>query len=173
MNRKIQIDNDKYDIEVWCGVKFYYKKGIKLLHRLDGPAKIGYNCQQWYFEGVLHRVDGPAIQDKYHNFWYLYGNLHRLDGPAKKYGNGDQEWYQNGQLHRLDGPAILLANGTRRWYINGKIYTENEFNITIKRIKKIIDKFKFKLRNKYIQVLKETNICDEKFLYTIIGDYIV
>ena len=57
------------------GETFYYIKGTKKYHRVDGPAR------EWY--------DGTKA-------WYLNGKCHRVDGPAIIYNNGEIEWYLNG-----------------------------------------------------------------------------
>ena len=65
-------------------------------HRVDGPAYINGDRQEWWLNGRLHRTDGPAIIVGDHQVWYLNGLCHRVDGPA--YVNGDrQEWWLNGK----------------------------------------------------------------------------
>lgn len=40
----------------------YYKKGISIAHREDGPAIIHLNGDKlWYIENECHRLDGPAV----------------------------------------------------------------------------------------------------------------
>jgi len=97
----------KYTVEVDDnGSVYWYKHGIKQLHRIDGPA--------------IEYADG----DKY---WYQNGQLHRTDGPATETANGSKHWYQNDQRHRIDGPAVEWANGNKWWYIEGKNLSEKEF----------------------------------------------
>ena len=48
---------------------------------------------------------------------------------TKTYSDGTKEWYFNDQLHRVDGPAVEYSD----WYLNGIRYTEQEYNIEIKK----------------------------------------
>jgi antitoxin component YwqK of YwqJK toxin-antitoxin module len=82
-------------------VEYVNKEGV--LHREDGPAKVGwYECgnkgsEVYYINGVLHREDGPAeIQ------YYQSGTI------------GLEVWYKNGVRHREDGPAWILYNSDGR-----------------------------------------------------------
>jgi len=67
--------------------------------------------------------------------WYnLEGQLHRGNGPAVEYVNGDKFWYIEDQFHRLDGSAVEFRNGGKFWYVKGYYYTEEEFNLEIKKL---------------------------------------
>jgi hypothetical protein len=107
------------------------------------------------------------------NIWYLNGVIHREDGPAFILGNGSKIWYLNGVIHRIDGPAVEYIDGGKLWYLNGLMYSEEKYNKIIKLVRKIVREIKTKVRNKYISYLKETNICDEKYLYNIIAEYMI
>ena len=97
--------------------KFYYKDGsisanydpLKILHRIDGPA-IEYT-------DVMSGKDfspEAAWQVQVTKFWYIDDKLHRIDGPAEEY-----------------------ANGGKVWWIDGKNYSEREFNLLLKEIRKL------------------------------------
>jgi hypothetical protein len=62
------------------------------------------------------------------------GKYHRLDGPAREFKDGYKEWYINGIRHREDGPAIEW-NFFKRWYLNNKIYTEQDWQQEVIRLK--------------------------------------
>ena len=109
---KQEVKTDKY------GTIRYSTNGK--LHRIDGPAEIYANGDQfWYQNGLLYRTDGPAvIYTSGTQWWYQNNIIHRIDGPAVIYYNGTQWWYQNGLLHRTDGPAVLTADQCE-WWIDG------------------------------------------------------
>jgi hypothetical protein len=124
--------------------KYYYKDGtissrhygMKILHRLDGPAaeRIDHH-KAWLINGRYHRLDGPAVEwANGTKCWYVDGKYHRIDGSAMECANGDRAWYVDGRLHRLDGPAIEWANGDKQWYVDGEEHTEKQFNELIKEI---------------------------------------
>ena len=46
-------------------------------HRLDGPAYISGNFNEWYENGKLHRLDGPAVIDGNVLYWYIEGNYYK------------------------------------------------------------------------------------------------
>jgi hypothetical protein len=77
----------------------YYANKAGQLHRVDGPAFISKNGEEWRINGTLHRLDGPAIT--------MYAGLYI----------GYQAWYKNGQKHRLDGPARIFKDGSCEWWI--------------------------------------------------------
>ena len=56
-----------YDVEVDdCGAIFFYKKGTRELHRLDGPAAIWASGTRFYYQNdKIHRLDGPAVEGSY------------------------------------------------------------------------------------------------------------
>jgi hypothetical protein len=77
------------------GDKLYYKdRGMKILHRLDGPAAVFSNGNK---------------------FWYVNGEVHRLDGPAAEYANGCKSWYINGEklseeeFRRRTAPEVVVT----------------------------------------------------------------
>lgn len=50
-----------------------YRNSEGKRHRLDGPAYISGNYQEWYKNGKLHREDGPAVIDGKYLTWYVDG----------------------------------------------------------------------------------------------------
>ena len=92
--------------------------------------------ESWIGDGKLHRVDGPAFigyretGQKHWEDWYADGKKHRLDGPAftEYYPNGQKKieiWWVDSKYHRIDGPAWISyhANGQKRqedWYVDSK-----------------------------------------------------
>lgn len=80
----------------------WYRNG--LLHKLDGPAYIGFNgIEEWWKNGERHRLDGPAtISPAGLQEWWVGGIRHRLDGPARIWPNGHQEWWKNGIDYGFD-----------------------------------------------------------------------
>ncbi len=171
-------------------------------HRTNGPALVynnGYRTEWWYL-GMLHRVDGPAIKTSHEEMWYFYGNLHRWNGPAIEYSGGRKEWRIGGLLHRTDGPALIIPNIQtgyyykglphrldgpaiiRRitddeehedYYINGNYYMEERFKKIVGICRKFSNKLKERLRKKYEQELRKTDLCDEVNLYKIIAGYMI
>jgi len=134
--------------------------------------------KQWFLNNKLHRLDGPAVETpEGSRCWYYRGLNHRVNGPAIEYADGSRVWFYYGALHRLDGPAIyyteIFGDNHYGWYINGNKMSEEKFNKVMSICKKVIIKFKTALRRKYISVLKETNTCDEVFLYNIISAYMI
>ena len=113
--------------------KVIFHNDTNLHHRLNGPAEIYGNRQEWWLNGKCHRLDGPAIIHDERKSWYVNGEPHRMDGPAVIHGNY-QAWWENGKRHRLDGPAIIFHNGDKSWYINNKKYTESEYQEKIKEM---------------------------------------
>ena len=138
------------------------------LHRIDGPASISSNHEQWWLNGKRHRIDGPAVIDPDHEEWWLNGQLHRVDGPAFTQSHGrirgvpytQELWYQNGQLHRIDGPAVtdpdheewwlndqlhriggpaLVAHMRTEWWVEGVKFTEEDYNNLMKRLLTLTD----------------------------------
>ena len=67
--------------------------------------------------------------------WFKNGKCHREDGPAVELVNGSKYWYKHGKRHREDGPAIEHNNGSKWWWLNGQEYTEQEWLITMRKIK--------------------------------------
>ena len=76
-------------------------------------------------KGQLHRIDGPAIINGDRQEWWVEGKLHRVDGPAYIDGNW-QAWFMNAKLHHLYGPAYINGN-YKAWYINGRIINQHEY----------------------------------------------
>lgn len=150
------------------------------LHRLDGPAVIMPDgTTKWFRNGKCHREDGPAIEspDGYYA-WYYNNLLHREDGPAIEYNDGTKFWHYNGSCHRVGGPAVYYgsvwrSDETYRWYLHGVEMEKEHYYRVMRTCRRVVEKFKAALRRKYISVLKETNTCDEVFLYDIISSYIV
>jgi hypothetical protein len=137
------------------------------------------DVQAWsifYFDslGRRHNEHGPAINHSNRTkMWFVNGERHREDGPALTTGAGEI-WYYHGMIHRFDGPAQShFINGTKRYYIYDVEYTQERYNKIIFRMKLAINILKKRLRNKYTQKLTETNICDEKYLYSIISSYMI
>jgi hypothetical protein len=167
-NQEIKINNEEYLI-IKDGHRYYYKEGK--YHRENGPAiETANGDKYWYKNGELHREDGPAMETaRGTKSWYYEGKSHRLDGPSTEYYNGGKEWCLNGIKH-----ASESVNGVKIWYLCGHIFfNENQYKTMSKRVQKVVNKFKSKLKNKYINVLKETNSCNEKFLYNLIASYII
>lgn len=88
----------------------------RLLHRDNGPAKLGYfpdgklQFEAYYLEGVRCRRDGPAAtgyfntgEIHYVEYW-LEGKRHRLDGPAvQRFGHKDRKRVLNWEEYWVDG----------------------------------------------------------------------
>ena len=132
----------------------------------------------YYFDalGRRHNNHGPAINHKNRTkMWCVDGERHREVGPAFTTGFGLNEvWYYKGMVHRLNGPATTNSElNTALYYIHNRQYTRQTYNKIIFRVKLACNIFKKKLRNKYTKKLQETNICDEKSLYSIISSYMV
>lgn len=135
--------------------------------------------QSWsihYYDDQMrhHNEHGPAIN---HNnrtkMWFVNGIRHREDGPAVRSSVGEI-WYRNGLIHRIDGPAQThFENQTKQYYLYGNGYTKREYNKIMFRVNTACNIFKKKLRKTYTHKLQETNICDEKALYSIISSYII
>ena len=75
--------------------------------------------------------------DKYGNIEFRNENgfLHREDGPAFEQPNGYKIWWLNGICHREDGPARIFPNGKVQYYLNGIIYTKEDWEEEIIKIK--------------------------------------
>lgn len=55
-------------------------------------------CWCWLSNGKLHRLDGPAvIDDNGDQYWMINDEMHRLDGPASEFADGGKEWFVNGK----------------------------------------------------------------------------
>ncbi len=69
------------------------------------------------------------------------GEYHRTDGPAVEWNNGDKWWIINGKNHREDGPAVEMYSSYKEWYLNDKLYTEQEWEqeVTKIKLKRILD----------------------------------
>jgi hypothetical protein len=149
------------------------------LHRLDGPALIMPDgTKNWFKNGKCHREDGPAIEtpEGYYG-WYYNGVVHREDGPALEYNDGvTKYWYYHGSLHRIGGPAICqLRDGDieNRWFLHGVEMAEEQYNKVTRTCRRAIEKLKARLRRRYTEKLKETDVCDEMNLYNIIAEYVI
>ena len=144
------------------------------LHRLDGPARERPDgTKEWYMNGKHHRLDGPAIiKSDGNKAWFKEGVLHREDGPAIEYTNGSNYWFYYGGFYRVGGPAVDNLE-TKIWYLSGTETTEERYNNVMRLCKKFIVKIKTNLRKKYINVLRETNTCDEIWLYNLISEYMI
>ncbi len=146
------------------------------LHRVDGPAVIMPDgTKKWFKNGKCHREDGPAIElpSGYYG-WYYNGLQHREDGPALEYNDGSFFWYYHGSIHRVGGPAIYHEPREHYgYYLNGVEMTEDQYNKVMRTCKKAINKFKSKLRKKYVNALNKTNTCDEVNIYNIIAEYLI
>ncbi len=153
----------------------------KELHRLDGPAVITPDgTTKWFRNGRCHREDGPAIEmPSGYYAWYYNGKHHREDGPAVEYNDGSTFWYYHGSYHRVGGPAVYYGSIWRnwdenyRWYIYGVEFTEEQYNKIMRVCRRAIEKLKSRLRKRYVDSLKETDMCDEKNLYNIIAAYMI
>ena len=54
-----------------------------------------YGIIRYELDGQRHRIDGPAVIDGDRQEWWLNGKRHRIDGPA--FISGDyQAWWLNG-----------------------------------------------------------------------------
>ena len=139
----------KPDVQSWS---IYYFDALGRRHNSHGPA-INHNnrTKMWFVDGVRHREDGPALITGIGEIWYYHGLIHRLTGPA--------------QTHH--------EYNTKSYHIHGREYTKEEYNKIVFRVKLACNIFKKKLRNKYSKKLQETNICNEKGLYSIISSFIV
>lgn len=94
--------NSEYDIRINSrGTKFYYKKGTKTVHRINGPAI------EW---------DDGSIE------YVVNGETHRLDGPAIIDADGFIAWCINGVRLSPEKEAIL-----NKWWDNKK-ETNNDNN---------------------------------------------
>jgi hypothetical protein len=149
------------------------------LHRLDGPAVIMPDgTTKWFRNGKCHREDGPAIESPagYYGWWYN-GVLHRENGPAVEYKDGSNFWCYHGLYHRIGGPAICRVrrgdNIEYRWYLYNTEMTEEQYDRVMRTCRRAVEKFKSKLRKKYVCALEKTNICDDVNLYSIIAEYII
>lgn len=73
---------------------------------------------------------------------------HREDGPAIVYTDGGKEWYVDGLHHRIDGPAVdwVIKHGVegnyKEYWLDGIMYTKEEFDEEIKKIKSVEDRLK-------------------------------
>ena len=51
----------------------------------------------------------------------------------------DTEFYYSDRemtiLHREDGPAVGWTTGDKAWYLNDKFLTEEEFNVSVDKLK--------------------------------------
>lgn len=109
------------EITMEKGVKktsFYYS----IPHRLDGPAKVKENGDEWWYKmGILHRDgDDPAVVRKEMKMWVKEGKCHRdNDLPAIILTRGDKHWYNDGVLHRENGPAMIGPDGSEEYWLNG------------------------------------------------------
>ena len=102
------------------------------LHRLDGPALIRPDYQEYRRKGRKHRANGPAIivGDGTHYEYWKSGKRHRTDGPALFYPDLE-EWWKNGKLHREGGKPAVIDNRkisginhlpVKIWYFHGKLH---------------------------------------------------
>ena len=113
------------------------------------------------------------------NKWSIYyfdasGERHNDHGPSIIHSSGTKIWYYHGMIHRLNGPAENSREINELcYYIQDKQYTKKHYNNIMFWCKTACNIFLKKLRNKYIQKLKETNICNERELYKIIASYII
>ena len=65
-------------------------------HITDGPVTIYLNGrEEWWVNGKLHRVDGPAFIGYGHKSWWINGKRHRDNGPAVIFTNGSISWFIN------------------------------------------------------------------------------
>ena len=89
-------------------------------------------------KGDFHREDGPAIElSDGTKEWYINGERHREDGPAYEKPNGTitKVWFINGLIHREDGPSKIWSNCREDYYLNGKMYTVEDWQKHILKIK--------------------------------------
>lgn len=150
---------------------WYY---MGMIHRDDGPANIYYSDEKvichnmWYKYGVLNNDKDPAYimfnvltRDINSIYYYKDGLLHREDGPSmviKMRGGEYKWWHQDGEFHNLNGPAY--DGEIKRWAINGVMHTEEEYNKTIKNVRKFLYKLRGFYRMKASKELyKNTNLC--------------
>lgn len=87
----------------------------------NGRTNSIHGWTEYLKNGKRHRLDGPAvIGDDGSEFWFNDGIQHRDDGPAVTNFDGNEYWYQNGLVHREDGPAIIRTDGSERWVRHGE-----------------------------------------------------
>lgn len=101
--------------------KFYYNdgstssvhdyissRGIRLLHRVDGPAvEYANGNREWFINGKLHRIDGPAIDPTI----FRNGSFrHYLDGESYS-----KEDYDKIIKEITDLPLALRLVDPREW----------------------------------------------------------
>jgi hypothetical protein len=130
----------------------YYYDSSEERHNDHGPSIIhSSGTKIWFIHGKIHREDGPALMTSRSEIWYYQGMIHRLNGPAE----------DSKEINELC------------YYIWDKQYSKKHYNKIIFWCNTACNIFKRKLRNKYIQKLRETNICNEKELYKIITSYII
>lgn len=86
-------------------------------------------------DGILHRKDGPAFKGQNCEAWYYFGFLHRADGPAIIKPNGMTEWYFRGFKMPIIPENIKCPVVIRDYYgCNGlsdcSIIGDNDLTIT-------------------------------------------
>jgi len=119
---------DKDDYESFCPIVRY---------NLDGT-------KEFLLEGLRHRDGGPAVvRLDGRTEWFCHGMRHRDGGPAVTNPNGltdttaEEEWYKYDKYHREGGPAVTTQDGTHEWYLDGVNYTEESYNVRLKRLREI------------------------------------
>lgn len=90
-----------------------------VLHREDGPAKIGPNWQEWYFDGKHHRIDGPAeilfIPNRQPSF--VANNSSMIDAMAfSHHGVSLSYCFKSGRLWTME-QIDELENLTKQYHV--------------------------------------------------------
>lgn len=84
-----------------------------LKHKVDGPAVLYNNgARAWFIHGKRHRLDGPAEVGRDYQQWWVDGKRHRIDGPAIDYNNGEKQWFVNGRRFTEDEFNLYVDQNT-------------------------------------------------------------
>lgn len=145
----VDINGDQVHITFNDKSEGWYKDGF--FHRLDGPAHIGPNVEEFYVNGnqvsnikfapdiikILNRPEWKKVYWK----WHLVTNIAFDENKNEiwiEYNDGTQYYLKNGTFHREDGPAILYppSHNKRQYYLEGKEYSEQDYlNKQSKKVK--------------------------------------
>jgi hypothetical protein len=171
VKKKQRINKTKKIVNHCTGYKAYTLNG--LLHRTNGPARIGRNSSSWYKHGKLHRINGPAVvtstecnwyrNGEIHrdgdlpaieckvdmsNWWFQHGRIHRDNDKPAYMSDHRQAWYRHGERHRLTGPSVLrrymYSEWEREYWIYNEKYTESDFKRVIGNTKRMIRNIKLR-----------------------------
>jgi DNA topoisomerase VI subunit A len=92
------------------------------------------------FTGIVELCDGDSWEQDITLVYYLKnGEYHRENKPAIECVNRFEGWFLNGKCHNENGPARIIIDSNIKeveYFLNNKEYSEEQWKIEVKKLRK-------------------------------------